>query len=242
MRTAVISDLHSNLEALDAVLSRVDELRCERLYVLGDIVGYGADPNGVIERLAARGAVSICGNHDLAVTGAFDVAWFNEAAAAAVEWTAANLDADAQAYLDALSPMDDRGEALLVHGSVRDPVAEYLVSVEAARQSFALGDFRLGFFGHTHLPTIFTCAPDGSVRGGILPVDEAVPLEPGVRYLLNPGSVGQPRDQDPRAAFLVWENGAAVSHRVSYDVASAQRKIRDAGLPGWLADRLAVGE
>jgi predicted phosphodiesterase len=242
MRTAVLSDIHSNLEALDSVLGAVDEAGCEQIIVLGDIVGYGADPEAVIARLVERDALAIAGNHDLAATGAFDVSWFNEVAAAAIAWTAQTLSADGRSFLEGLTPRRDLDRALLVHGSVRDPVAEYLLSGSEAAASFALDAFSLAFFGHTHLPTVFRCDNDGVVRGGILDPDMEVRLAPEERYMLNPGSVGQPRDRDPRAAFLVWEDGRVVGHRVTYPIDKAATKIRDAGLPGWLAERLELGE
>jgi predicted phosphodiesterase len=242
MRTAVLSDIHSNLEALDAVLAAADEAGCEGLIVLGDIVGYGADPDAVIERLVERDAVAIAGNHDLATIGGFDVSWFNDIAAAAIGWTQNTMSDDAKNYLRGLEPRRDTSSALLVHGSVRDPVAEYLLSIPDAAASFALEDFPLAFFGHTHLPTVFRRGEDGRVGAWVLDENVAVPLVAGDRYMVNPGSVGQPRDRDPRAAFMIWEDGRVAGHRVPYAVESAARKIRAAGLPAWLAERLALGE
>jgi predicted phosphodiesterase len=242
MRTAVLSDIHSNLEALDAVLAAADEAGCERVVVLGDIVGYGADPDAVIARLAERDAIAIAGNHDLAATGAFDVSWFNEVAAAAIAWTASIIAPETKSYLDALSPRRDTPSALLVHGSVRDPVAEYLLHVPDAEASFALDAFPLAFFGHTHLPTVFRATEEGTVNGWVLEDDMDLAFAPGERYMVNPGSVGQPRDRDPRAAFMIWEDGRVMGRRVAYPIETAARKIRDAGLPHWLAERLALGE
>jgi len=238
----VLSDLHSNVEALDAVLAAADEAGCERFLVLGDIVGYGADPGAVIERLREREAVAIAGNHDLAATGSFDVTWFNEAAARAIAWTREALDAEATTYLSSLAPTRSTDEALLVHGSVRDPVAEYLLSPEDAAESFALAEYSLAFFGHTHLPTVFRHQPDGRVKGWVMAEGQALSLIAGERYMLNPGSVGQPRDRDPRAGFLIFEDGKATGHRVPYEIDKAASKIRAAGLPEWLADRLSLGE
>lgn len=242
MRVAVVSDIHSNLEALDAVLVAADEVGCERLVVLGDIVGYGADPDAVVERLVERKALAIAGNHDLAAIGDFNVDWFNDVAAAAIKWTASVLSPEARAFLTGLSPTRSVDEGLLVHGSVRDPVAEYLLSADEAAASFDLADFRLAFFGHTHLPTVFRRDATGRVMGWVLGEDERVEMIAGERYMLNPGSVGQPRDRDPRAAFLVLEDGLARGHRVAYAVDQAAKKIRDAGLPAWLAERLAIGQ
>jgi predicted phosphodiesterase len=242
VRVAVLSDIHSNLEALDAVLAAADEMSCDRMFVLGDIVGYGADPEAVVGRIVERGAVAIAGNHDLAAIGEFDVTWFNESATAAILWTTATLSEEAAGFLRSLNPIRPDGAQLLVHGSVRDPAAEYLLSARDAEASFDLGDFPLAFFGHTHLPTVFRRDPSGRVGGWVLPEREPIALDDGARYMLNPGSVGQPRDRDPRAAFLVWEDGRAVAHRVTYPIERAAAKIRDAGLPPWLADRLFAGE
>ncbi len=242
MRVAVLSDIHSNLEALEAVLAAADEMGCDRMLVLGDIVGYGADPDAVIDRLAAREAITIAGNHDLAATGAFDVSWFNDAAAAAIAWTKNSMSPDSKEFLSSLDPIRETEHGLLVHGSVRDPVAEYLLSAEEAAASFELAPFSLAFFGHTHLPTVFRRGPDARVMGWVLGEGEVIELAPGERYMLNPGSVGQPRDRDPRAAFIVFDGEKAVGHRVGYPIDRAAKKIRAAGLPGWLSDRLWIGE
>ncbi|MGH2793910.1 MAG: metallophosphoesterase family protein [Actinomycetota bacterium] len=242
MRAAVLSDVHSNLEALDAVLAAADGHGCERLLVLGDLVGYGADPDAVIARLVERNAVAIAGNHDLAAIGRFDATWFNEVAAAAIAWTSETMSADARAFLEGLDPRRDEPDAVLVHGSVRDPAAEYLLTVPDAEASFGLAAFDVAFFGHTHLPTVFRRDANGRVSGWVMPDEVPVELEPGSRFMLNPGSVGQPRDRDPRAAFLVWEDGRVVGHRVAYDTERPAAKIVASGLPRWLGDRLSLGE
>ncbi|TMK21433.1 MAG: metallophosphoesterase family protein [Actinobacteria bacterium] len=242
MRVAVLSDVHSNIEALDAVLAAADEARCERVIVLGDIVGYGPDPDAVIDRLREREAVAIAGNHDLAAIGAFDVRWFNEVASAAIAWTSETMSPEGKDYLGSLRPTRDTEHGLLVHGSVRDPVAEYVLSAEEATASFDLAGFTVAFFGHTHLPTVFRRRSDGHVTGWVMDEGEEVVLAPGERYMLNPGSVGQPRDRDPRASFLVWEGERAVGHRVVYPIEETARKIRAAGLPEWLAQRLSIGQ
>jgi predicted phosphodiesterase len=242
VRIAVLSDVHSNLEALDAVLGAADDAGCERAIVLGDIVGYGADPDAVIGRLTERDAILIAGNHDLAAIGEFDTTWFNDVASAAIEWTQSVMTPEAKAVLGGLGPLRETEHGLLVHGSVRDPIAEYLLSADEAAPSFELGRFPLAFFGHTHLPTVFRRTADGRVTGWVMSEGEEVALIPGERYMLNPGSVGQPRDRDPRAAFLVFEDGRAVGHRVAYPIEQAAKKIRAAGLPDWLADRLSLGQ
>lgn len=236
MRLAVLSDVHSNLEALEAVLAHAD---ADRVVVLGDLVGYGADPDAVVRRLLECGAFLIAGNHDLAVTERFDVAWFNVVAAEAVEWTRANIEPDIYRSLAALEPKARHDGRLLVHGSVRDPAAEYLRDAYAAAASFeADPSFEIGLYGHTHLPAAYA-GSGGSVRR--LDCGEPIVLRGGERHLLNPGSVGQPRDGDPRASYLSLEDDVARWRRVPYDIAGAQGKIRAAGLPAILADRLDAG-
>ena len=245
MRIVVLSDIHSNLEALDAVLQRARDERVEATYVLGDIVGYGADPNAVVARLGEQpSSVLIAGNHDLAATGRFDTEWFNPVAAEAIAWTESILDPDARAFLTALEPRGDAAEGLLVHGSVVDPAAEYVLNLEVARASFEAAEFGHCFFGHTHLPTLFI-DEGGRIDGRALRDGAGVSLESngGKRFMVNPGSVGQPRDGDPRASMMIYDTAdrSAVVHRVPYPIERAAAKIRHAGLPAVLADRLAVG-
>ena len=244
MRIAILSDVHSNLEALDAVLARAAEAGASSTLVLGDIVGYNADPREVVERLVSLPNVTLlAGNHDLAATDRFDVTWFNSVAAAAIRWTAQALGPDALQVLRGLVPRVETAEALLVHGSVRDPAAEYVVNAADAQASFDAEEFSLCFFGHTHLPASFVADGSGNIVGRPLSDGETVSLEPGSRVMLNPGSVGQPRDSDPRASFMIYDTdeASAVVHRVAYDLATTQLKIRAVGLPDVLADRLAVG-
>ena len=245
MRIVVLSDIHSNLEALDAVLERARDEGAQATYVLGDIVGYGADPNAVIERLAEQpAAVLIAGNHDLAATGRFDIEWFNRVASDAITWTESVLDAEARDFLAKLEPRYDAAEGLLVHGSVVDPAAEYVLNLDAARASFQAAEFGHCFFGHTHLPTLFV-DEGGRIDGHALRDGAGVSLEAngGKRFMVNPGSVGQPRDGDPRASMMVYDTTerSAVVHRVPYPIERAASKIREAGLPAMLADRLAIG-
>ena len=245
MRIAILSDIHSNLEALDAVLRRARDAGATATFVLGDIVGYGADPDAVVARLAEQPTSTlIAGNHDLAATGRFDTEWFNPVAAEAIRWTEAEMDASTQTFLAGLEPRGDSAEGLLVHGSVVDPAAEYVANVEAARESFAAGAFERCFFGHTHLPTLFV-DEDGRIDGYALHDGAPVTLarNGASRFMVNPGSVGQPRDGDPRASMMIYDSGdrTAVVHRVPYDIEGAASKIRRAGLPAVLADRLAVG-
>jgi diadenosine tetraphosphatase ApaH/serine/threonine PP2A family protein phosphatase len=245
VRVAILSDVHANLEALEAVLERAASLGVEEFWVLGDLVGYGADPVGVVDQIGTLSGRILSGNHDLATVGLFDLEWFNPAAAAAVRWTQREIGAETREFLEGLTPSLEGDDALLVHGSPRDPAAEYLTDVITAAASFEVLAGDLCFFGHTHVPLAFMFAPEGDGRGRIRQIPliegEDLRLDSGVRYLINPGSVGQPRDGDPRASLAVFDGGRVTLHRIEYAVERAQRKIRDAGLPEWLADRLAVG-
>jgi diadenosine tetraphosphatase ApaH/serine/threonine PP2A family protein phosphatase len=245
-RIAVLSDVHSNLEALEAVLAEAPSLQADRYYLCGDLVGYGADPEEVLGRLLELPLLGmVAGNHDLAAVDRFPLGWFNPVAEAALRWTASQLTPAHLETLRALEPLERTRDALLVHGSVVSPADEYLLpnDVPAAGRSFERDRFRVGFFGHTHVPTVFETEDDGRVAGRWVEGEPRLELGPNRRYLLNPGSVGQPRDGDPRASFLVYDTDACSVewHRVGYDVAAAQRKILDAGLPSMLAERLSEG-
>lgn len=240
MRYAVLSDIHGNVEALQAVLGdaagRTDAVVC-----LGDVVGYGADPVACVELLAERAQVLTAGNHEHGVTGQLDLGWFNRHARAACEWTRQRLDDDHRAYLAALPLLVELGDATLVHASPDHPEEwDYLVLPEDGYAAFSAFATRLCFVGHSHVPGVWSLGSSGPdhVRG---PVD--LELADGRRYIVNVGSVGQPRDRDARAAYAVWDldRSRVTIRRVDYDHGLARRKIVAAGLPRILADRLAVG-
>ncbi len=240
MRYAVLSDIHANLEALRAVLAdaapRTDALLC-----LGDLVGYGADPVACVEIVAARAQTLVCGNHEKAVAGLIDLDWFNAHARAAAEWTRERLDADHQAYLAALPLVAQVGDATLVHASPDRPDEwDYLLTAQDGFDAFAAFTTRLCFVGHSHLAGAWSLGSAGPEhRAGAVDLE----LERGRRYLVNVGSVGQPRDRDPRASYAIWdvERGTISTRRVVYDVGSTREKILRGGLPRFLADRLAWG-
>jgi diadenosine tetraphosphatase ApaH/serine/threonine PP2A family protein phosphatase len=239
MRVAVLSDIHSNAHALDAVLAAIGAV--DRIWVLGDIVGYGGQPDEVVARLRTEGAVAVQGNHDAAVLGRIPVDTFNELAAAAVAWTASAIAPGTRRWLASQPERRVEETFTLVHGSPRDPLWEYLASVPVARASLAAFDTTHCLVGHTHLPTVFR---DDAGRVGSIRVGDGTRLHlDDRRCILNPGSVGQPRDGDPRACAMVLDTAAGEVdwHRVSYPIAEAQAAIRAAGLPRLLADRLAVG-
>jgi diadenosine tetraphosphatase ApaH/serine/threonine PP2A family protein phosphatase len=243
---AVISDIHGNLEALQAVLDDVPE-GVDAIYCLGDVIGYGASPNECCDLVREMEMPTISGNHDLAVTDLnTDLSWFNPVAAAAVEWTRSVISPENAEFLLSRPRTMREGPSLFVHGSPRDP-DEYILDAAGARENLALleadyPDVRVCFFGHTHVKTVAP-SPEGLADdeepGEVLTLPDSGP------YLVNPGSVGQPRDGDRSASYVLAEvspDGARVAYRaVAYDVEKAQAKIRTAGLPPILADRLSRG-
>src|SRR5262245_25426169 len=237
MRVAVVSDIHSNLHALEATLAALEAEAPDELWCLGDLVGYGPRPNECCATIAERADVCLVGNHDLAVRGTIDLEEFGGEAAVAARWTREVLEPEAQALLDRLEPAGTAHGVALYHGSARDPIWEYVLSDEAALATLELTDSALVLVGHSHVALRV-------VESGIelAPVGTELELA-GVRALLNPGSVGQPRDGDPRAAYLLLdlETQHASFRRVEYDVERTQQEMRDAGLPEMLAGRLALG-
>jgi diadenosine tetraphosphatase ApaH/serine/threonine PP2A family protein phosphatase len=240
VRYAILSDIHGNLEALRAVLDdcagRVDTVLC-----LGDTVGYGADPLACVELIAERAHTIVGGNHEHAVAGRLGLGWFNRYARAAAEWTRERLDDDHRAYLAALPLQREVEDATLVHASPAQPEEwDYLVTAEDGFAAFPHFATRWCFVGHSHLPGAWSLGSSGPDHH---PGARVLQSERGRRYIVNVGSVGQPRDRDPRAAYAVWdvEAGRTEIRRVVYDVATARRKIVEAGLPRLLADRLAAG-
>jgi predicted phosphodiesterase len=240
MRVAVISDIHANLPALEAVAEAIERETPDAVWCLGDLVGYGSSPNECCAWAQERAAECLVGNHDLGVLGSLDLDDFAGDAAVAAKWTRTVLDADAHAYLSGLSPSAVADGVGLYHGSPRDPIWEYVLSWEAARDAIHDSGTDLTLVGHSHVPLAI---PDGeSAGGGHAPGGTTIDLSGG-RWLLNPGSVGQPRDGDRDAAWILLdvEGRRAEFRRTPYDVAGAQESIRTAGLPDALAERLAHG-
>jgi diadenosine tetraphosphatase ApaH/serine/threonine PP2A family protein phosphatase len=240
VRYAILSDIHGNLEALQAVLrdcaGEADGVLC-----LGDTVGYGADPLACVELVAERAQAIVGGNHEHAVAGRLGLDWFNRYARAAAEWTRERLDNDHRAYLGALPLVTEVADATLVHASPAQPEEwDYLVTGEDGFAAFPHFATRWCFVGHSHVPGVWSLGSSGPEH---LPEAVTVSTERGRRYIVNVGSVGQPRDHDPRAAYALWDTdrGRVDVRRVLYDVEAARRKITEAGLPRFLADRLAAG-
>jgi len=242
MRYAILGDIHSNLEAFEAVLRDADNRGgFDRIWCLGDVVGYGPDPNGCIERLRQFEHVCVAGNHDWAAIGKIDTADFNPVAAQACSWTAQQLTAENVEYLQSLSLNICQEDFTLVHGSPREPIWEYLLSTEGAQDSFAHFETAYCLVGHSHVPLIFELI-DSKVVYEMFPEDAS--LELGKRRLIiNPGGVGQPRDGDPRASYALYDTEARTiyHYRVEYDIQATQTKMEKRGLPMPLIMRLSVG-
>jgi diadenosine tetraphosphatase ApaH/serine/threonine PP2A family protein phosphatase len=241
----VLSDIHGNLEALEAVLA--DAGPVDAVLFLGDMVGYGPNPNEVTERVRALPHLTaLVGNHDLAALGRLNLGDFNGYAQAAARWTAAELTPENKEYLLSLDPRADTAIALLAHASPRDPVWEYVESDRQGPPNFALMEGNVALVGHTHVPRVVAEVGARDSRRATARVSragETVELMDGIRRIVNPGGVGQPRDGDPRAAYALWdtESGAFQFRRVPYGIRETQRKILEAGLPPPLASRLSSG-
>jgi predicted phosphodiesterase len=242
MRVAVVSDIHSNLHALEAALAAIEAEAPDELWCLGDLVGYGPRPNECCEAIAGRADLCLAGNHDLVVLGTLDMSDFAGEAAAAALWTRGVLDEEARSFLAPLEPQAKHADVALFHGSGRDPIWEYVLSDDAAWWTFQATPERLVLVGHSHVPLMISF--DGEALEGGLAEDGAEVDLSGKRWLLNPGSVGQPRQGDPRAAYLLLDLDAqrATFRRAEYDVARTQSEIREADLPEMLATRLALGQ
>jgi diadenosine tetraphosphatase ApaH/serine/threonine PP2A family protein phosphatase len=241
MRVLVVSDIHANLTALEAVLA--DAGQCDATWCLGDLVGYGPDPNECVERIRGLSSlVCLRGNHDAALLDQIDVDSFNNEARQSLLWMKSIITAENVAYLARLPEMTEVSGTTLVHGSPRNPVWEYVLDPRTARHNMDYFQTDLCFIGHTHLPIIYQFVPDLTVVTVIAPeTNELRQLTP--RAICNPGSVGQPRDRDPRASYAIFDTESQVwqPRRVVYDIDGVQRRIRLAGLPLRHALRLTEG-
>ncbi len=240
MRYGIISDIHSNWEALSAVLEALGKERVEGYLCPGDLVGYGADPNCCVEAVRQLSCLTVLGNHDSVAAGREEPTYFNPLARKAIEWTREVIEGENRGYLKELPMKRNEGGWLLVHATPSEPEAwHYILSEERGAREFPHFKEPVCLFGHTHYPFLLARGPGGfkNLRG------TKFRLESDTRYLVNAGSVGQPRDGDPRAAFGVYDSEEMTVEflRVDYDVATAQKKILDAGLPAFLAERLARG-
>ncbi|MDQ6803518.1 MAG: metallophosphatase family protein [Actinomycetota bacterium] len=243
MRVAIVSDIHGNRHAFEAVLDAIALSDCEELWCLGDLVGYGADPDACVALAREHAAICLAGNHDLGVRGTLPLEQFSRGAALAATWTQQTITAATREYLDRLEPSNLEESVSLYHASPRDPVWEYVLSPLQAELCLDVQQHRVCLIGHSHIALSFSrlegAAASGETHGGA----EELEIAQG-EWLINPGSVGQPRDGDARAAWLELdtENWSAVYHRTEYDIAGAAAAIRAARLPDSLAERLSFGQ
>jgi diadenosine tetraphosphatase ApaH/serine/threonine PP2A family protein phosphatase len=244
LRVAVVSDIHGNRHAFEAVLEDVASAPAEEIWCLGDLVGYGGDPDACVELARDRAALCLAGNHDLAVTGALGIEEFSEGAAISARWTRKTIKRENLAFLERLAPAGEDAGIGLYHASPRDPIWEYVLSVPQAARCLDAMPQRVGLIGHSHVALAFgRPGPKEDTVVSPARAGDFASLVEG-EWLLNPGSVGQPRDRDPRAAWLLLDTAEqrAEWRRVEYDVAGAAAAIRAAGLPDSLAERLGYGQ
>jgi predicted phosphodiesterase len=243
MRIAIVSDIHGNRQAFEAVLDAIEVSDCEEMWCLGDLVGYGADPDACVTLARENAAVCLAGNHDLGVRGSLPLEQFSRGAALAATWTQDTITPQTLEYLNQLEPSNLDEAVGLYHASPRDPVWEYVLSPLQAELCLDIQPQRVALIGHSHVALSFSRFPGAPASGETRPADQELDISSG-EWLLNPGSVGQPRDGDPRAAWLELDldNWRALYRRIDYDVAAAGAAIRAAQLPDSLAERLLYGQ
>ncbi|MFC1985341.1 metallophosphoesterase family protein [Chloroflexota bacterium] len=243
MRYAIIGDVHANLAAFRAVLDDIERQGgMEKVWCLGDVVGYGPDPHECIELLCQTNHVCVAGNHDWAAIGKIDTADFNPDAAAACHWTAQQLSSTDVEYLGNLPLVIEEGDFTLVHGSPREPIWEYLLSTSMAKESFAYFKSQFCLVGHSHVPLVFSYSESGACSFGQFIIDVCLILGKN-RLIINPGGVGQPRDGDPRASYAIYDSEIKQVrlYHVDYDIRATQDKMVAQGLPLRLVARLSAG-
>jgi len=243
MQVAIVSDIHGNRHAFEAVLEDIDASECEELWCLGDLVGYGAEPDACVDLARRHASVCLAGNHDLGVRGDIPLEDFSRGAALAARWTQQTISAQTREFLSSLQPVNLDEAVGLYHASPRDPVWEYVLSALQAELCLDAQSHRVCLIGHSHVALSFSRPPGETATGETRTADEELELQQG-EWLINPGSVGQPRDGDPRAAWLELDldGWRAVYRRVEYDIDGAAAAIRAARLPDSLAERLAYGQ
>jgi predicted phosphodiesterase len=243
MRVAIASDIHGNKQAFQAVIAAAEADGADELWCLGDLVGYGAEPDACVALADAHCTICLAGNHDLAVVDVLSLEEFSRGAALAAQWTKDVIAPETREYLLSLSPQGSAEGVGLFHASPRDPIWEYVLSALAAELCFDSTSFRVSFIGHSHVALSFHRAEGQAATGTTRREGATVELNDG-EWLINPGSSGQPRDGDPRAAWLMLDTGASTAawRRAEYDIAGAQSAIRAANLPDSLAERLQYGQ
>jgi predicted phosphodiesterase len=242
MRYGIFSDVHSNLEALEAVIEAYKREDIDKYLCAGDVVGYAANPKECIEKAKTLAMITVAGNHDLASVDLFSTDYFNPAASKAISWTKHNLGNQDRYFLESLKLVYQNEDLTLVHGTLDNPQDfDYMLDGYTASKTFALIETRLCFIGHSHVAGIFI----QDVKGRIdYREDNSIGIKDGFRYIVNVGSVGQPRDGNPKAAYSIYDtdNKEVKIKRVSYDMEKAKKKIFEAGLPGSLGERLLLGK
>ena len=242
MRTLIISDVHSNLTALQTVLE--DAKPFNQVWCLGDVIGYGPDPNQCVERIQNLPLLKcVKGNHDAAIIGDINIRAFNYEARASLEWLDNVITPENRRWLGSLEERLVLDDITMVHGSPNSPVWEYIMDVHTARENMNAFDTRVCLVGHTHLPVLFSQEGEQLKSTKRIPLALDEPMALDHKSILNPGSVGQPRDHDPRASYVIYddEKNHWTHHRVSYDLEKVQKRIRAAGLPDQHAQRLSKG-
>lgn len=243
MRYAIIGDIHANLAAFTAVLDDIEQRGgVEKVWCLGDVVGYGPDPHECIEFLRQTNHVCVAGNHDWAAIGKVDTVQFNPDAAAACHWTAQQLSTADVEYLNNLPLVIEEGDFTLVHGSPREPIWEYLLSTGVAKENFAYFKSQFCLVGHSHVPLVFSYSETGACSSSQFLTDVGLALDRN-RLIINPGGVGQPRDGDPRASYAIYDSETRLIrlYRVPYDTRCTQDRMVERGLPMRLVARLSYG-
>jgi len=243
MLVAIVSDIHGNRHAFEAVLDAIEASDCEEMWCLGDLVGYGADPDACVALARQHAAISLAGNHDMGVRGDLPLEQFSRGAALAAQWTQETITEETREYLNTLEPLNLEEKIGLYHASPRDPVWEYVLSALQADLCLDVQSHRVCLIGHSHVALSFSRFSGEAATGQTRAADEQLDLSNG-EWLINPGSVGQPRDGDPRAAWLELDLDrlTAVYRRTEYDIDGAAAAIRAAKLPDSLAERLAFGQ
>jgi predicted phosphodiesterase len=243
MRVAIVSDIHGNRHAFEAVLDAIEASDCEEMWCLGDLVGYGAEPDACVELARRHAVICLAGNHDLGVRGDLPLEDFSRGAALAARWTQETITPETLEYLKSLEPLNLDEPVGLYHASPRDPVWEYVLSALQADLCLDSQAQRVCLIGHSHVALSFSRFPGEAATGQTRTAEEELELDTG-QWLVNPGSVGQPRDGDPRAAWLELDldGWRAVYRRIDYDIEGAAAAIRAARLPDSLAERLAYGQ
>ena len=240
MKYGIISDIHANLEAFEVAIDALSHEKIDALLCAGDIVGYGADPHLCIEKTKALHRIVVCGNHDEACIDITDIEYFNNSAKKAILWTKENLNEEDKSFLKNLGLVYKNRDLTLVHGTLYEPeMFHYMIDANAAHATFSLMQNRVCFVGHSHTPGIYLYKNN---RMSYF-YKEKVKIAKDEKMIVNVGSIGQPRDGDPRLCYCIYdtEKGLIELKRLEYDVKSAQKKMLDAGLPHFLADRLAKG-